>query len=84
MVNFEMVKAVGNIVGSIAGSATVATIVKSFVPVTATAVQKAEMLVGGVLIGGIVGGNCGKYAEELIDSVGKLVNLPKEESKEEN
>lgn len=84
MVNFEMVKAVGNVVGSIAGSATVATIVKSFIPATATAVQKAEMVVGGVLIGGIVGCNCGKYAEDFIDSVGKLVILPKEEPKEEN
>lgn len=83
MVNLEMVKAVGNIVGSIAGTATVGTIVKSFIPATATAMQKAEMVVGGALIGGIVGSNCGKYAEDLIDSVGKLVNPPKEEPKEE-
>ena len=83
MVNFEMVKAVGNIVGSIAATATVTTIVKSFVPATATAVQKAEMLVGGVLIGGIVGDNCGKYAEHLIDSVDKMMNFPKKETKED-
>ena len=84
MVNFEMVKVVGNLVGSVAGGSTVGIIVKQFIPASASALQKAEMIVGGTLIGGVVGIECGKYAEQMIVNIEQFVKGKTEENKLED
>ena len=84
MVNFETIKVVGNLVGSVAGGGTVGVILRQFIPASASALQKAEMIVGGTLIGGVVGIECGKYVEQMIGNVEEFVKVKTEEKKLED
>lgn len=83
-VNVGTIKAIGNIVGGIAGSATVGMVINNFVPATANALQKAEMVVGGALIAGVVGAKCGEYAEEVIDNIDGLIHGKQAEIENKN
>lgn len=67
--NWKIIETVGSLIGSIAGYNTASTIIKAFIPATASAFKKGSMLLGATLIGSIVGGKCMEEANKQIKDI---------------
>ena len=72
--NWTIIETVGSLIGSIAGYSTATSIIKAFIPSTASIFKKTSMLIGATLIGSFIGGKCAEEAKKTVKEAKELYN----------
>lgn len=74
----ETAKFIGRAVGELAASGVASNIIARMAPANLSKLGKVGWIVGGACIAGAVAAKAGDYAEDLVESIGEMVDTIKE------